>query len=129
VGETIGEVARRHIRLEDGFALVALGAGVPVGVIAVYRRRLPDPVPGTYEGFITIIEVAAAYRRRGIGRRLVEMAMARCRAQGLHQIRAWSSADKTGAIGQWKAMGFGLCPATEHPGGVEVKGYFVACRL
>ena len=43
VGEVMGEVAERHIRLEDGFALVAMDGKTPVGLIAVYRRRLPDP--------------------------------------------------------------------------------------
>lgn len=129
VGEALGEVAQRHIRLEDGFALVAMEGETPVGLIAVYRRRLPPPLAETFEGFINIIEVSAARRRQGIGRRLVEMAIERCRAMGLHQVRAWSSEDKTEAIPMWKALGFALCPATERPGGREVKGYFVAHRL
>ena len=29
----------------------------------------------------------------------------------------------------WKALGFGLCPATTFPQGQEVKGYFVAKLL
>jgi GNAT superfamily N-acetyltransferase len=129
VGEAMGEVAERHIRLADGFALVALEGETPVGLIAVYRRRLPPPLPETHEGFINIIEVSEARRRQGIGRRLVEMSMERCRALGLHQVRAWSSEDKTEAIPMWKALGFALCPATERPGGLEVKGYFVAYPL
>ncbi len=129
VGKVMGEVAERHIRLADGFAFVALDGETPVGLIAVYKRRLPPPLLETYEGFINIIEVAEAFRRHGIGRRLVEMSIERCRAQGLYQIRAWSSKDKTEAIPMWKALGFGLCPATEHPRGLEVKGYFVAYQL
>ena len=129
VGAVLGEVAERHIRLTDGFALVALDGETPIGVIAVYRRRLPEPLLETYEGFINIIEVAAAYRRRGIGRRLVEMAIERCRGLDLWQLRGWSSGDKSEAITMWKALGFALCPATEHPRGQEVKGYFVAYRL
>jgi ribosomal protein S18 acetylase RimI-like enzyme len=129
VGEIMGAVAERHIRLDDGFAFVALDDKTPVGLIAVYRRRLPDPLPETCEGFINIIEVVEAYRRRGIGRRLVEMSIERCRAEGLTQIRAWSSKDKTEAIHMWKALGFALCPAVEHPRGLEVEGYFVARRL
>jgi len=129
VGEAMGEVAERHIRLADGFALVAMEGETPIGLIAVYKRRLPPPLPETYEGFINIIEVSAAHRRQGIGRRLVEMSMEHCRALGLHQIRAWSSEDKTAAISLWKALGFALCPATERPRGQEVKGYFVAYQL
>jgi len=129
VGTAMGPVAERHIRLEDGFAFVAMDAGSPVGLIAVYRRRLPDPLSQTDEGFINIIEVADAYRRHGIGRRLVEKSIERCRAQGLHQIRAWSSTDKAAAIHLWKALGFALCPASTYSGGVEVKGYFAARLL
>ena len=129
VGEVMGPVAERHIRLDDGFAFVALDSETPIGLIAVYRRRLPDPLPGTYEGFINIIEVAEAYRRQCIGKRLVEMSVERCRAQGLYQIRAWSSEGKTEAIRMWKSLGFALCPAVEHPRGLVVKGYFVVRRL
>ena len=129
VGEVMGEVAENHIRLEDGFAYVALDGDTPVGIIAVYRRRLPAPLPETYEGFINIIEVADSHRRCGLGRRLVAMSVERCRKQGLRQVRAWSSEDRTAALSMWKALGFALCPATEHPRGVEVKGYFVALPL
>ena len=129
VGEVMGEVAERHVLLEDGFAFVAMDGETPVGLIAVYRRCLPPPLSETFEGFINLIEVAEAYRRHGIGRWLVEMSLQRCRSQGLHQIRAWSSEDKTEAITMWKALGFALCPATEHPRGLEVKGYFAAHQL
>ncbi len=129
VGEVMGEVAERHILLADGFAYVAMVDETPVGLIAVYRRRLPPPLLETHEGFINIVQVTEAFRRHGIGRRLVEMSIERCRALGLHQIRGWSSEDKTEAIPMWKALGFALCPATEHPQGLEVKGYFVAYQL
>jgi GNAT superfamily N-acetyltransferase len=129
VGDVIGEVAEAHIRQADGFAFVAMDGERPVGLIAVSRRRLPPPLAGTCEGFINIIEVTEEFRRRGIGRRLVEMSIRRCREQGLHQIRAWSSEDKTEAIPMWMSLGFALCPATVHPRGLEVKGYFVAHQL
>jgi GNAT superfamily N-acetyltransferase len=129
VGQAMGEVAERHIRLTDGFTFVAMEGQTPIGLIAVYRRHLPPPLPETQEGFINIIEVSKAYRRQGIARRLVEMSIERCRTLGLHQVRAWSSEDKTEAIPMWKALGFALCPATEHPRGLEVKGYFVAYKL
>jgi GNAT superfamily N-acetyltransferase len=129
VGQVMGEVTKRHLHLDDGFAIVALHDDQPVGVISVYPRALPAPLSGTCEGYVDIIEVASAYRRRGIARRLVEMSMERARAQGLCQLRAWSSEDKTEAIPMWKALGFGLCPATTCPGGQQVRGYFVTHRL
>ena len=130
VGEAMGEVAERHIRLEDGYAIVALDGQAPVGLIAVYRRLLPDPLGGTDEGFINIIEVAASHRRRGIGRQLVEMSIKRSRQESRYQLRGWSSAGRADdAIRMWKALGFALCPATVYPHGEEVKGYFVAYQL
>jgi GNAT superfamily N-acetyltransferase len=126
----MGEVAERHIRLEDGYAFVALDDDRPVGLIAVYRQSLPDPLCETDEGFINIVEVVESHRRQGIARRLVEMSIERCRKEGRHQLRGWScggSADE--AIRMWKALGFGLCPATVYPRGQEVKGYFVAYQL
>jgi hypothetical protein len=60
---------------------------------------------------------------------MVEIACERAVRRGAYQIRAWSSDDKIEAIPMWKALGFGLCPATEHPRGQEVKGYFVAKEL
>jgi GNAT superfamily N-acetyltransferase len=130
VGIVMGEVAERHIRLEDGYALVALDGDKPVGLIAVYRRQLADPLCDTDEGFINIIEVAEAHRRQGIARRLIQMSIERSRKEGHHQLRAWSSAGSADdAIRMWKALGFALCPATVHPRGQEVKGYFVGLAV
>jgi ribosomal protein S18 acetylase RimI-like enzyme len=129
VGDSLGEVAERHVVLTDGFTILAMNGDTPVGLVAVYEESLPAPLADTREGFINIIEVAREYRRQGIGRRLAGMAIDRCRSRGLLQVRAWSSLDKAEAIAMWKALGFALCPATEHPRGQEVRGYFVACRL
>jgi GNAT superfamily N-acetyltransferase len=125
-GEAMGPVAERHIRLADGFAWVALAALAPVGLIAVYQRPLPPPLAGVDEGFINIIEVIPACRRQGIGSRLVALSRERCRAEGWYQLRAWSSDDKVEAIALWRALSFTLCPATEHPRGLEVHGHFAA---
>jgi len=129
IGDAMGEVAERHIRLTDGFAFVAMYGDTPIGLVAVYERRLPPPLSATYEGFINILEVVEAFRRRGIGRRLVQLSIDRCRSRGLHQIGAWSSEDKSEAICLWVALGFALCPATELARGVEVRGYRVALPL
>ena len=125
----MGEVVERHVRLEDGFAFVATEDDTPVGLIAVYRRSLPQPLAEFQEGFINIIEVSPSHRRRGIGWQLVEMAIMRCRSAGFYQVSAWSSEDKLEAISMWKTLGFTLCPAAQYPRGQEVRGYLVAHRL
>lgn len=126
IGREWGPVVAAHMHLSQGYALVALDAGDPVGLISIAWRELPPPLAGVVEAFIDIIEVRADWRRRGVGRRLVELAAERARAAGAYQLRAWSSEDKTEAIPMWRALGFGLCPATTYPRGIEVKGYFVA---
>lgn len=129
VGQAVGDVVERHIRLDDGFAFVALDGATPVGVLAVLRQRLPEPAPETVDGFINVIEVAEAYRRRGIARRLVALSIERCRRMGLYQLRAWSSVDKHEAISLWRRLGFTLCPGIELHTGQEIRGFLVAHRL
>jgi len=129
IGRALGPVAAAHMHLGNGFTLVALDADEPVGLLAVVWRALPPPLPDTVEGFIDIIEVRPAWRRRGVARQLVALAAARAGAAGAYQLRAWSSADKMEAIPMWRALGFGLCPATTYPRGESVRGYFVARPL
>ena len=123
------EQAARHMRLTDGFSLLAVEQETPVGLISVQWRNLPIPLAETCEAFIDIIEVHKDFRRQGIATRLLELATERAKARGAFQLRAWSSEDKTEAIPMWKALGFGLCPATIVPRGQEVNGFFVALVL
>ena len=125
IAEEWSETAARHMHMADGFSILALCDGDPVGLISVYWRRLPAPLTRTVEGYIDIVEVLAGFRRQGIATRMIELSMERAREQGVYQLRAWSSEDKVEAIPMWEALGFGLCPATTYPGGQEVKGYFV----
>jgi GNAT superfamily N-acetyltransferase len=71
------------------------------------------------------LEVHKDFRRRGIAKQLIAIAMERAKEKGAYQMRSWSSLDKTEAIPMWKAIGFGLCPATTFPKGQKVRGYFV----
>ena len=125
IAEEWSETAARHMHIADGFSILALSDGDPVGLISVHWRRLPAPLAHTIEGYIDIIEVLAGFRRQGIATRMIELSIERAREQGVYQLRAWSSEDKAEAIPMWEALGFGLCPATTYPGGQEVKGYFV----
>ncbi len=120
-----GAVAARHMRISDGFSILALCDDKALGLISVCWKELPPPLPGADEGYVDIIEVREGFRRQGIATTMIEMSVERARARGVYQLRAWSSEDKTEAIPMWKALGFGLCPATTYPGGQEIKGYFV----
>ncbi len=126
LGREWGNSVARHMKLEQGFAVVALCDGEPVGLLSVSWHELPAPLPGTLEAFIDIIEVVETYRRQGISRRMIQISSERAREKGAYQIRAWSSDDKTEAIPMWKDLGFAMCPATTYPKGEEIRGYFVS---
>ena len=121
-----GQMEAAHLHFDDGFTILAVQLGEIVGFLAVQWRTFPSPLMGTREGFINIIEVKDGHRRQGIARSLISLAMTRAQEERVYQLRAWSSDDKVEAIPMWKALGFGLCPASTYPRGQEVKGYFVA---
>lgn len=129
IAEEWGEKAARHMHLEDGLSILALKDDNLVGLISMYWKTLPAPLPEICEGYIDILEVHKDFRRKGIATQLIDMAMDRAKEKGAYQVRSWSSLDKTEAIPMWKAIGFGLCPATTFPKGQGVKGYFVTKLL
>ena len=126
ITEEWNEKVERHLHFSDGFTIVALHKNVSIGVISVYWRELPAPLPSTIEGYINILEVRPAYRQRGIGRQLINLSIEKAHEQKVYQVRSWSSEDKIEAIPMWKQLGFGLCPATTFPRGQEIHGFFVA---
>jgi len=124
-----GEKVAHHMHLENGFSILAMQENMIVGLISAYWKTLPAPLPETQEAYIDILEVQEDFRRRGVATQLINLALERAKEKGVYQVRAWSSSDKTEAIPMWKALGFGLCPATTFPKGREVKGYFVVKLL
>lgn len=123
------ETVERHLHFSDGFTIVALHENLTIGIISVYWRKLPAPLPSTIEGYINILEVQPAYRRRGIARQLINLSIQKARECNAYQLRSWSSDEKVEAIPMWKRLGFGLCPAITFPRGQEVHGFFVVKLL
>jgi GNAT superfamily N-acetyltransferase len=119
-----GEETARHIHLTHGCSIAVLNGEILVGLISAYGKKLP--LLEITDWYIDILEVHKEYRRMGIATQLIEMVSGRARERGIYQLRAWSWDDKAAAIPMWKALGFGLCPASTYPEGKEVKGYFVA---
>lgn len=114
----------------DGFTIVAMDNSDPVGVISIAWRTLPPPLGAVPEAFIDLIDVDPPQRRRGIARRLLDLAADRARRHGAVQLRAWSGDDRPEAIAMWHALGFALCPADIQPQpGLIVHGFHVAKRL
>jgi len=125
MAEEWGQKVACHLCFTDGFTIIAMHQQNMVGLISVYWRELPPPLAGVQEGYINIIEVRTAYRKRGIARQLIALSIHRAAGHHACQLRAWSSEDKLEAIRMWKQLGFGLYPAVTFPGGKEVRGYFV----
>jgi GNAT superfamily N-acetyltransferase len=125
MAEEWGQKVSSHVCFSDGFTIIAMLQQNMVGLISVCWRELPPPLAGVQEGYINIIEVRTAYRKRGIARQLIALSISRAAGHHAYQLRAWSSEDKLEALPMWKQLGFGLCPAVTFPGGEEVHGYFV----
>jgi GNAT superfamily N-acetyltransferase len=117
------------MHLEDGFSILAMQEKNLAGLISLYWKTLPAPLSETCEGYIDILEVRKDFRRKGIATQLIDISLERAKVRAAYQVRSWSSLDKTEAIPMWKALGFGLCPATTFPKGQAVKGYFVVKLL
>ncbi|MGD8402717.1 MAG: GNAT family N-acetyltransferase [Anaerolineales bacterium] len=129
VREQWGEKVAHHMHLDDGFSILAMQEEKFIGLISVYWKILPAPLPETYEGYIDILEVHQDFHRKGIATQLIDKCLKRAQERSVYQLRAWSSLDKREATSMWKALGFGLCPATTYPGGQEVQGYFAVKLL
>ncbi len=112
------------IHLEDGFAISAMINDEPIGIISIYWKVLPNPIPHTIEGYIDVIEVVKEHRRKGIAERLIGFAAIHAKKYGAYQLRAWSSEDKKEAIPMWRSLNFSVCPATTYPKGHEIKGVY-----
>ncbi|HLF89150.1 MAG TPA: GNAT family N-acetyltransferase [Anaerolineales bacterium] len=126
IAEEWSEKVEQHLHFSDGFTIVALHRNFSVGIVSTYWRELPAPLSSTIEGYINILEVRPAYRKRGIAKQLINLTLQKACECKAYQLRSWSSEDKVEAIPMWKQLGFGLCPATTFPRGQEVHGFFVA---
>ena len=129
LGKEWGDWAAEHMRLENGFAIMAHHGDKLIGLISLSWQDLPPPLRSMHDACIDIIEVLDGYRRRGVARRLIEIALERLKGNGVFQVRAWSTEDKKEAIPMWQALGFSMIPVTHSMWGSEISGYFVAKRL
>jgi ribosomal protein S18 acetylase RimI-like enzyme len=129
IAEEWDEKAARHMHFGDGFSILALHEGKPVGLIAVAWKKLAPPLEDTLEGYIDIIEVRPGFRRQGIARKMTELAAERACGAKAYQLRAWSRQDKTEALPMWRALGFALNPVTHRMWGPELTGYFAVRTL
>jgi ribosomal protein S18 acetylase RimI-like enzyme len=78
-----GEKAARHMHLTDGFSIVALQGETLAGLISTYWKNLPAPLDQEFDAYIDILEVHRDFRRQGIARRLIELAIEKARQKGV----------------------------------------------
>jgi ribosomal protein S18 acetylase RimI-like enzyme len=86
----------RALAAPNCYVFLASRAGTPVGYVSAYR--FPRLDHASDQVYLFDIEVAAAERRRGIGRRLVEELFAACRADGVTW--AWAGTARENAAAQ-----------------------------
>lgn len=79
-----------------------------IGLVAVYCNA-----PDRLEAFVTSVSVVPGWTRRGLGRRLLEAAIARVRCLGFHRL-ALSVHRGAGALRLYEALGFAIAAETEE---------------
>jgi GNAT superfamily N-acetyltransferase len=88
----------------DAAPFVAIAHGEPAGLIGFrFRRRLNH---ATFEGWVSDLFVRDRFRGRGIGRALLDAAIAEWRLRGGHQVMLEVATDRTAARGLYEASGF-----------------------
>ncbi len=111
VREDAGRSFRRFLNRsigasDDVIMLVAESGGRIVGfLIGVIRDQAPVFVRSRH-GYIVDIYVDPAFRRKGVGRKLVEAAEEWFASRGLDHVRLRVSAANDSGIAFWKGIGF-----------------------
>jgi N-acetylglutamate synthase len=88
----------RYLRRNPGTSFVAVAeAGEHVGVsLAGHDGR---------RGYLHHVAVAVPFRKRGLGRQLVERCAAALKAEGIEKINLWVKADNAAGLEFWKRIG------------------------
>jgi len=84
VADEWSEKAARHMHLEDGFSILAMQENDLVGLLSMYWKTLPPPLPETGEGYMDILEVHKDFRRKGIATQLIDISLKRAKEKGVH---------------------------------------------
>jgi len=114
---------------ENSFSLVALAAGTPVGAVSAHKRALAEPLCTLHEAFISIVEVSEDYRRRGIGRALVEAVIAWAGREGMFQVGAWSMKTRSEVLHLWRKLGFTFAQIDTPQQTEAPYGFYVTKRI
>jgi ribosomal protein S18 acetylase RimI-like enzyme len=89
-----------------GRIFVAEEDGVVVGFVGVLARVVPEPDEAQAYAYVSDLVVLPAYRRRGIGRALLERAEAYARREGAGTLRVGVLAKNEAAGRIYRSIGF-----------------------
>ncbi len=100
VQRSVAQIAAGHAAwdIEPALSVAALMDGAPVGIVLLARRQ--------GRGWIGSMGVAPAWRRQGIGRRLLQQALDNARTAGLRQVQLEVLTRNAPAIALYQAAGF-----------------------
>ena len=90
-----------------GRIFVSEEGGAVVGFVGVLARVVPEPDETQAYAYVSDLVVLPAYRRRGIGRALLERAEAYARGEGARVLRVGVLAKNEAAARLYRSLGFG----------------------
>lgn len=90
-----------------GRIFVAEEDGAVVGFVGVLARVVPEPDEAQAYAYVSDLVVLPAYRRRGIGRALLERAEVYARGEGARVLRVGVLAKNEAAARLYRGLGFG----------------------
>jgi ribosomal protein S18 acetylase RimI-like enzyme len=93
----------RALATPSCYVFLATQAATPVGYVSAYR--LPRLTHASDQAYVFDIVVAAAMRRRGVGRRLLEALLATCWREGVTWAWAGTARENRAAQGLFEATG------------------------
>ena len=97
---------RRMLRTKTHRAWIAEAGGEAVGYLWVVVQERPPIYVALRIGCVLDLYVAKPWRRRGIGRALVNLATSWCREQGLGHVELMAASKNRAGLAAWRSYGF-----------------------
>lgn len=101
-----GAYLRALMSRDDAIALVAREAGDVIGYAVGRISMLPPFFEHRYRGYIHDVFTHARFRRRGIGRQLVEELLSWFQERGVIVVEVTVAANNRDALPFWRQLGF-----------------------
>lgn len=101
-----GAYLRTLMARDDAIAVVASEATEVIGYAVGRITNLPSFFERRHRGYIHDVFVREGFRRRGVGRRLVEEILAWFRRRGVTLVELTVAANNDAAISFWERLGF-----------------------